>query len=563
MFTRHFVETAGRQMHYWRVGNGPPALLVHSSPANATLLHPEMTYLADRHTLFAFDTPGFGQSEPLPGADLTIGDLADALALAIDVVGLPACPVYGTHTGAAIALELGVRHPQRVTGLVLDGVPIFTAEEIERYFGAYFQPLPVTALGGVYTEAWTRFRDQSIWFPWNRRSPDNLNDYDLAPASSTHRWVSMYFDAHRHYVPAYRAALGYGPRAVDAIKALERPALFCASETDMLSPHLARIPALRPEQSICRTGRSHDIRHALIAERFAAYGAAGPAPARPSTLASSTRMQRAFVAANGEQLHIRYRGDPGSSHAIMLIHDCPGSGQQWTPLIEKLEGRAMVIAPDLPGSGHSAAGADQTLDGWVLQLEQILQQTGHSALTILGLGFGSAVAARLAQSVEERQPNRIARLILAGLPLPDDAEREELISRYAPPIAIAEDGSHWYRCWLMLRDAMVWWPWYRRQRDRLHRREMMPDADELHDRVVETMRAQDTYGDVARAALSEPWSTGLEAWGDRLVLVAGAPTALSVFDREMRGRCPDARIETLPNGATVASLAGLVTAADS
>ena len=134
---------------------------------------------------------------------------------------MPRCPVFGTHTGAAIALELGVRHPDRVSGLVLDGVPAFTDAECAAYFGDYFRAAAGQATWAVIiAEAWTRFRDQSIWFPWSERVPANLNAYDLGPPhehASLGR--SMFFEAADHYAPAYRAASFYGARAIAATSA--------------------------------------------------------------------------------------------------------------------------------------------------------------------------------------------------------------------------------------------------------------------------------------------------------------------------------------------------------
>ena len=244
---RRFLQAGTRRVHYLRAGEGPPAVLVHSSPANAFLLRNEIEFLSSSYTVFAFDTPGFGLSAPLPAQTITVEDLADALAETLSAIGMPPCPIFGTHTGAAIALEIAVRHPSRVTGVVLDGVPVFTKAECESLFGDYFRALPVTDLGGQYSAAWTRFRDQSIWFPWSARRPDHLNGYDLGTQESTHLWTSMYFAAADTYAPAYKAALlHYGPRALQAAAALETPAIYTATETDMLFPHMARLPKLKP-----------------------------------------------------------------------------------------------------------------------------------------------------------------------------------------------------------------------------------------------------------------------------------------------------------------------------
>ena len=247
---RRFATVSGRTVHYLRSGEGPPAVLVHSSPTNATYVVPQMRELSGRFTCFAFDTPGFGLSGALPGDTLTVADLSRALAENMAAIGLPPCPVYGTHTGAAIALSLGAHHPERVTGLMLDGVPIFSEAELASLFEGYFEPLVVDDRGGHFARAWTRFRDQYVWFPWTRRTPDHHNETNLGDADALHAWVMNFFHAGLTYKPAYRAAIWYGEQAVADAAALRCPAIFSATETDMLYPHLDRLPPLRAGQAV-------------------------------------------------------------------------------------------------------------------------------------------------------------------------------------------------------------------------------------------------------------------------------------------------------------------------
>ena len=309
---RRFIYVGSRRAHYLRAGSGPPVLLVHSSPANARILLPEIRNLSQRFSCFAFDTPGFGLSEPLPLTKMLVADLADALADNVRTVGLPACPVYGSHTGAAIVLELAARHPALVTGIVLDGVPIFTEEEGATLIEGYFKPFPIDELGGHFSNAWTRFRDQSIWFPWFDRRPENLNRYNLSPPARTHEWMMMYFYAAKSYMPAYRAAFEYGQRAPLAVESLSVPAVFTATETDMLHPHLKRLPPLKPDQEIRAIGNSIERKHSLIAERFAHFGSSENAPVDKHPLVSSTQVERQFIDLSHGQIHVRFSGKRSS-----------------------------------------------------------------------------------------------------------------------------------------------------------------------------------------------------------------------------------------------------------
>jgi pimeloyl-ACP methyl ester carboxylesterase len=95
---RRYLSVDGRRVHYRRTGEGPPLVMLHGSPGDGEMLAEEMAAAARRFTCLALDTPGFGDSDPLPGQVLTVADLAQATAEAMSALGLPPCRVYGTHT---------------------------------------------------------------------------------------------------------------------------------------------------------------------------------------------------------------------------------------------------------------------------------------------------------------------------------------------------------------------------------------------------------------------------------------------------------------------------------
>ena len=544
---RRFLKVGTRTVHYLRAGNGPPVVLVHSSPANAFLLAPEIAALSRDYTVFAFDTPGFGRSDPLPLAEITVADLADAMAQTLQAIAMPPCPMFGTHTGAAIVLEFGVRHPERVTGLVLDGAPAFTSEEYETLFGGYFRSFAVSDLGGHYSDVWTRFRDQYVWFPWTARHPDALNPYDLGAPESIHSWVSMYFDAAEHYMPAYRAALRYGADAIAAAARLERPAIYCATETDMLHPHMARLPPLRPGQSLRSISSVPAAKHALIAEGFARFGSPGAAPADPEALESGAGVGRQFLdRSDGGQTHLRFAGRPDAP-PILLLHDAPGSAVQLEPLIAALGTERFVIAPDLPGCGESDPldGERPSMSNYAAMLDALLSQLGVTRTAVYGAGFGASAAVALAKA----HPARVERLVLEGLLLPTPEDRAALKAGYAPPIAIQPDGSHWYRTWLMLRDSRVWWPWYERRLGAQRRRPGDFDPRRLHLWTVDVMRRRATYAHPIHAALDHDAAAELEGLACPIARLVDGATPLSAYDAQLRALVPhtsEARAEDDP-----------------
>ena len=496
---RGFIMVDGRDVHYRAVGDGPPALFIHSSPTNSSFVLGDMHAQADRFRCIAFDTPGFGLSDPLPLAAMTVADLAEATAAAMAALGLPPLPVYGTHSGAAIALELGYRYPERVTGLVLDGVPIFTREEVAGFADArYFAPLVPDVLGGHYAATWTRFRDQSLWFPWYSRRPETLNEYDLGDPASLHRWASMFFAAAAHYGPAYRACVTYCDDALVAAAGLTVPAVYTATPTDMLRPHLTRLPPLKPTQRIVEIDGVAQ-KQALTGESFAWFGSGAPVADPPVALASTDRLRRQFVMDDDRPQLLRFHGDR-SRPVVLLLHDVPGSARMAEARIAERAQDRFVVAPDIPGSGESAPlAADAPLAAYAAALWRLCDALGIDAAEIEGHGFGASLALEMAAAA----PGRCRRLAIDGLLLPDPAERADLRAQYAPPIAIERDGAHWYRLWLRLRDELVYWPWFDTRRAALRRAPTVFDAIALHERTVEAMKQHAGYQHYLHAALAQ------------------------------------------------------------
>jgi pimeloyl-ACP methyl ester carboxylesterase len=76
--------------------------------------------LAGHHPVQVVDLPGFGLSGD-PGQVLGIAEHADHLADWLEAADLPSVAVLGNSFGCQVAVELAVRHPDRVAGLVLVG----------------------------------------------------------------------------------------------------------------------------------------------------------------------------------------------------------------------------------------------------------------------------------------------------------------------------------------------------------------------------------------------------------------------------------------------------------
>lgn len=65
--TRGYAGAAGAQLHYRELGEGSPVILLHASPLSSEFMLGQIQALASAgYRAIALDTPGYGQSDPLP-----------------------------------------------------------------------------------------------------------------------------------------------------------------------------------------------------------------------------------------------------------------------------------------------------------------------------------------------------------------------------------------------------------------------------------------------------------------------------------------------------------------
>ena len=91
-------------LEHTRTGSGPPIVLLHGIGMDRSVWDPVVPLLATTHEVVAVDLPGFGASAPLEREPSV-----EALADAVEALGLDRPLVAGNSLGGGIALELGRR----------------------------------------------------------------------------------------------------------------------------------------------------------------------------------------------------------------------------------------------------------------------------------------------------------------------------------------------------------------------------------------------------------------------------------------------------------------------
>lgn len=110
---------AGRQLAYRRVGQGPVLLLLHGISSGSGSWVCQLEQLAAQFTLVAWDMPGYGQSDPLPGSTPDARAYARVLHQLIIALELEQPLLLGHSLGAMVAAAYASEQPDSVRGLLL------------------------------------------------------------------------------------------------------------------------------------------------------------------------------------------------------------------------------------------------------------------------------------------------------------------------------------------------------------------------------------------------------------------------------------------------------------
>jgi pimeloyl-ACP methyl ester carboxylesterase len=113
---------------------------------------------------------------------------------------------------------------------------------------------------------------------------------------------------------------------------------------------------------------------------------------------------------NLEHGPIHYR-DEGAGPPIVFVHGALVDGSLWTPVVERLAGKARCIVPDLPLGSHPAPmapDADLSPLGLARLIADLIEALDLHDVTLVGNDTGGA----LCQLVATHHPERLGRLVL-------------------------------------------------------------------------------------------------------------------------------------------------------
>ncbi|WP_434443644.1 alpha/beta fold hydrolase [Lentzea sp. E54] len=122
-FRHEFTDVEGVRLHYVTGGSGTPVVLLHGWPQTWYGWWPVMPALAERHTVYAIDLPGLGDSTGTPkGYDkATLARYVHALT---EKLGLRNASIVGHDLGAAVAFQYASQFPEDTARLGYLDLPL-------------------------------------------------------------------------------------------------------------------------------------------------------------------------------------------------------------------------------------------------------------------------------------------------------------------------------------------------------------------------------------------------------------------------------------------------------
>jgi len=214
------------------------------------------------------------------------------------------------------------------------------------------------------------------------------------------------------------------------------------------------------------------------------------------------RITRGFLETADGEVHFREAGPRDGRLPLVLLHPGPTASHSIVPLLERLGEQRHVIAPDLMGMGDSDGPAADNPDmGYFAEaVLRFLDARGGFARFDL---WGSMTGAHCSIEIALRKPERVNRLYIELVQFYGPDMRKMMQNGHAPKATLDHYGSQVNLMWNLARDQHAFFPWFTPEQQ-YRRPGGLPTIDQLHDKVVELLKACRTYHHALGAALRYP-----------------------------------------------------------
>jgi pimeloyl-ACP methyl ester carboxylesterase len=122
----------GLDIFYREAGpkDAPVVLLLHGFPSASRMFRELIPLLSDAYRVIAPDYPAFGHSAvpERSASGYTFDHLADAVDGLLEQLGIGKFAIYVMDFGAAVGFRLALRHPERLSAIIVQNAPLYPWE---------------------------------------------------------------------------------------------------------------------------------------------------------------------------------------------------------------------------------------------------------------------------------------------------------------------------------------------------------------------------------------------------------------------------------------------------
>ena len=242
------TEVDGVSVFYREAGPvyAPTIVLLHGFPTSSHMFCNLIPLLADRYHVIAPDYPGFGQSSAPDHAQFayTFGHYANIMDELLQQLHATHYALYVMDYGAPVGYRLALKHPERITALVVQNGNAYTEG-----LGAFWDPIKAywadgspahrNALSFLVAPATTKFQYTDGMSDVARIDPDNwLHDQVLLDRPGNKDIQLDLFHDYGTNVPLY-------PQFQAFFRAYHPPTLIAWGKNDKIFPASGATPYLR------------------------------------------------------------------------------------------------------------------------------------------------------------------------------------------------------------------------------------------------------------------------------------------------------------------------------
>lgn len=230
----HDVELPGRRVSALTMGEGPDVLLLHGLGGAKSSFFDAAAALSRHYRVHALDLPGFGSSSKPAIAPYDARYFARTVRETMDVLGIDRAHLAGNSMGGRVAIELALRHPERVAGLALLCPAVAFVRRSYHPIVRLLRP----ELGLLPHHFTRRMVENSFWSLFADRDrvdpsmADIVIDEFQRTYSSPGARMAFLSSARNIYLEAPFGREGFYPRLAE----LQAPALFVWGSHDTLVP---------------------------------------------------------------------------------------------------------------------------------------------------------------------------------------------------------------------------------------------------------------------------------------------------------------------------------------